>query len=111
LPVVRDRLAQGGDVRRSALVVAAWARYAEGFDEDGTPIDVVDPRRHELMELAGRQHEDPTSFLAARDIFGPLSTDPRFVHAYVEALESLHRDGARATVARAASYGAVRNDT
>ena len=27
---------------RSALVVAAWARYAEGVDEQGEPIEVVD---------------------------------------------------------------------
>ena len=32
----------GGEVQRSALVVAAWARYAEGVDEQGEPIEVVD---------------------------------------------------------------------
>ena len=34
-----------GQVRLSAAVVASWARYAEGVDEDGTPIKVEDNER------------------------------------------------------------------
>ena len=32
-PVVRSNLDQGGEVLRSAAIVASWARYAEGVDE------------------------------------------------------------------------------
>jgi mannitol 2-dehydrogenase len=35
LPVIRAQLATGGEIRRSAAVVASWARYAEGTDEQG----------------------------------------------------------------------------
>ena len=42
LPVVRANLASGGPVRLSAATVASWARYAEGVDEQGEPIDVQD---------------------------------------------------------------------
>ena len=59
LPVVHHRLAHGGEVRRSALVVAAWARYAEGADEQGQPIDVVDQRRDEVMERARKTRTEP----------------------------------------------------
>src|ERR671916_1511360 len=38
VPVVHDQLAARGEARRSALVIAAWARYAEGVDEHGNPI-------------------------------------------------------------------------
>src|SRR5664280_1863480 len=38
LPVIRHNVA-GGEIRRSAAVVASWARYAEGVDEQGQPID------------------------------------------------------------------------
>ena len=38
LPVVRENLARGGEVEHAAAVVAAWARYAEGVDEQGAPI-------------------------------------------------------------------------
>jgi mannitol 2-dehydrogenase len=98
LPVVRAQLACGGPVRRSAAIVASWARYAEGIDEQGAPIDVVDRRRDSLMAHAARQRTDPTAFLEQRDLFGDLADDERFVTAYRWALDSLLRDGARATL-------------
>lgn len=98
LPSVRDNLAAGGPIDHSALVVAAWARYAEGVDDAGHPIEVVDPLREQLMAAAARQREEPTAFLAQRDIFGDLVDDPRFRDAYLRALASLHTVGARATV-------------
>jgi mannitol 2-dehydrogenase len=98
IPVVRAQLACGGPVRRSAAIVASWARYAEGIDEQGAPIDVVDRRRDSLMAHAARQRTDPTAFLEQRDLFGDLADDERFVTAYRWALDSLLRDGARATL-------------
>ena len=51
VPVIRRQLESGGEVERSALVVASWARYAEGTDERGDEIEIVDRRRDEVMEL------------------------------------------------------------
>jgi mannitol 2-dehydrogenase len=98
LPVVRENLATGGEIRRSAAVVAGWARYAEGVDEQGAPIDVVDRRREQLLANAGRQREEPLAFVADRDLFGDLVDDERFTAAYLAALTSLHERGARATL-------------
>jgi mannitol 2-dehydrogenase len=98
LPVVRQQLATGGEIRRSAAVVASWARYAEGVDEAGQPIEVVDRLRDSLMALARRQREDPLAFIANRDLFGDLADHERFVTAYTSALASLHQRGARATL-------------
>ena len=42
VPVIRENLAAGRDVSLSAAVVASWARYAEGVDEQGEPIKIVD---------------------------------------------------------------------
>ncbi len=98
LPVVRRQLAAGGEIRRSAAVVASWARYAEGVDEQGEPIEVVDRLRDSLMPLARRQREDPDAFIANRDIFGDLADNKPFVVAYRSALASLHQRGARATL-------------
>jgi mannitol 2-dehydrogenase len=98
VPVIRDRLTHDGDVRRSALVVASWARYAEAVDEQGTPIEIVDRRRDDLLERARRYAEDPLAFLDDRSLFGDLRDDPRFVTPYLAALESLHGIGARATL-------------
>jgi mannitol 2-dehydrogenase len=98
LPVVREQLATGGEIRRSAAVVASWARYAEGVDEAGQPIEVVDRLRDRLMWAARRQHEDPDAFIANRDVFGDLVDQKPFVSAYRSALASLHQRGARATL-------------
>ena len=99
LPVIREQLATGGEINRSAAVVASWARYAEGVDERGEPIDVVDRYQDRLTSLARRQRDDPGAFIANRDLFGDLADDERFVTAYRSALTSLHQRGARATLA------------
>jgi len=98
LPVIREQLAAGGEIRRSAAVVASWARYAEGVDEQGEPIEVVDRLRDTLTPLARRQREDPDAFISNREVFGDLIDDERFVAAYRSALRSLHERGARATL-------------
>jgi mannitol 2-dehydrogenase len=98
LPVIRERLAQGSDVTLSAAIVASWARYAEGVDEQGEPIDVVDPLKDQLMPIAQRQQEEPLAFVENRRIFGDLVDDERFRRPYLQVLGSLHRDGARATL-------------
>jgi mannitol 2-dehydrogenase len=99
VPVIRHRLDGGGRVRRSALIVASWARYAEGLDEAGQPIEVVDRRKEEVTRRAQRQREDPLAFLDPR-LFGDLREQPRFTEPYLAALDSLHSRGARATLQR-----------
>jgi mannitol 2-dehydrogenase len=98
LPVIRQQLATGGEIRRSAAVVASWARYAEGVDEEGQPIEVVDRRRDSLAQLARRQRQNPDAFIANRDLFGDLADNGRFAADYRSALASLHQRGARATL-------------
>jgi mannitol 2-dehydrogenase len=98
LPVVRQQLATGGEIRRCAAVVASWARYAEGADEQGRPIEVADRLADSLTPLARRWCEDPDAFIANRNVFGDLAGDKRFVTAYRSALAALHQRGARATL-------------
>lgn len=98
VPVIRHRLADGHRVPRAALVVAAWARYAEGLDESGEPIEIVDRRRDQVMARAAGQRADPLAFLRDRDLFADLCDDARFTADYLEALSSLHEHGARATL-------------
>jgi mannitol 2-dehydrogenase len=98
LPVVRDQLAGGGDVSRSALVVAAWARYAEGVDERGTRIEVVD-RMLETVRAAAAKRDQPMAFLRDTGLFGDLAESTRFAEAYVRSRRRLDEVGARATVA------------
>ncbi|MBH0122836.1 mannitol dehydrogenase family protein [Rhodococcus sp. HM1] len=98
VPVIRENLAAGGPVRLSAAIVASWARYAEGVDEHGQPIEVVDRLADTLVPLARRQRSHPTAFVENTEVFGDLAGNRRFVDAYTGALDTLHRDGARATL-------------
>ena len=98
LPVIRHNLTTGGPIERSTAVVASWARYAEGVDEQGRPIEVVDRLADRLTAAARRQHTDPLAFIADREVFGDLIDNLRFVSTYRSMLASLHGKGARATL-------------
>jgi len=82
LPVIRQQLANGGEIKRLAAVVASWARYAEGTDERGQPIEVVDKLAGTLTRLARRWREDPAAFFANRDVFGRLRGRPHLLEAH-----------------------------
>ncbi len=99
VPVIRHNLFSDGPVRLAAATVASWARYAEGVDEQGEPIDVVDQLADSLVPIARSQHANPTAFIEITAVFGDLARHPRFVEAYRWALDSLHHNGARATMA------------
>lgn len=103
VPVVRENLASDGEVRHAAAIIASWARYAEGMDEDGNPIDVIDAQKERVMRTARSQlpasdqapaDADDLVFLRMRDLFGDLVDDPRFVAHYRRVLGVLHRRGA-----------------
>lgn len=99
LPVVREQLKMDEpQIRRSAAVVASWARYAEGVDEQGEAINVVDRLKDELMQIAAKNDEDILAFIKNRSVFGDLVDNALFVEAYTEAMTSLKEKGAKETV-------------
>ena len=102
VPVIRTNLEKGGEIERSALVVASWARYAEGVDEQGQPIEVVDQLRDRVMAAAARQNDEPLAFVRDEQLFGDLASNERFAEAYTRWLESLHQAGARSALERLA---------
>jgi mannitol 2-dehydrogenase len=103
VPVVQHNLAHGGPVELSATVIAAWARYAEGVDEQGRPIDIVDAAATELRAAASQRRSDPLAFLRNRRFFDDLVDSSRFTEPYLQALESFHEVGAIATFTGAIS--------
>ena len=56
--------------------MASWARYAEGVDEQGEPIDVQDQLADTLVPLARSQRDNPTAFIENTEVFGDLATHP-----------------------------------
>ncbi|HEX8496493.1 MAG TPA: mannitol dehydrogenase family protein [Actinomycetales bacterium] len=98
LPVVRDQLAAGRDIRRAVFTVAAWARYCEGVDEQGRAIDYVDLRKDELLEAARASVDRPLAFLELPALFGDLAQDERFRSQFESALTSIRTVGSRRTL-------------
>jgi mannitol 2-dehydrogenase len=98
VPVITENLRTGGEITLSALVVASWARYAEGVDEQGQPIELVDRLKDRVMAAAAATAGDPLAFIRDRDLFGDLAQDPRFAAAYTSALDALRTRGARSTL-------------
>ena len=68
LPVVRDRLRTGDDLRLSAAIVASFAIYCEGSDEAGRPLTIDDQRASSLASAAAQQTDDPLAFVRHRHL-------------------------------------------
>jgi mannitol 2-dehydrogenase len=98
VPVIRENIAAGRDVTLSAAVVASWARYAEGVDEQGEPIEIDDQLADTVRRLAAEQQEDPLAFVKNQELFGDLANETAFTKPYLDALNSLHTSGSRATL-------------
>ncbi len=98
LPVLRDNLASGGDIGVQTLLVAAWARYLEGTDEQGQPIEVVERRWEDLHARALAHRADPRAFLAGNAVLGDLADDERFAAAFAAASSAIHAKGARGAI-------------
>ena len=90
-------LLSGGLDSSTVLAIAGWARYAEGFDEQGRTLNIADVRHDEVVAAANRQRREPTAMLSLA-MFDGLRDDPRFVDAYTTALTALHEHGARQAI-------------
>lgn len=98
--MLRHNLAIGGPIAHATAIVAGWARYAEGSDEQGRPIDVVDRLAARVTAAARRYPEDPLALPSLRELFGDLAGDERFRKVYTEILTAMHEVGVAHTVDR-----------
>ncbi len=98
LPATIDRLKHGLDISGLALVSAMWCRYCAGVDEHDTAIEIRDQRAEKLTELALIARQNPSEFLAMRQVFGVLSDSPVFEKQFAAALDSLWRNGVEVTL-------------
>ena len=99
LPVIRHNLEHDGEIDRAVLVVAAWARYAEGVDEQGEPIKIVD----RLADTLNADRADANATTRSRSsatgsCSATWSTTSGSPSTYQRFLASLHEKGARATL-------------
>ncbi len=100
LPVVRDRKDRGLTSPWSAAIVASWAAFARGVDEDGTPIDFTDRRRRLIDAAVIRQASEPAGFLTVSELFGELGDDAEFARQFAAGYRQIADHGARFALER-----------
>ena len=102
LDPIRLHLQNGSSWRHLALGVAGWMRYTQAIDEQGQPIDVVDPLLADIQSINQRYQgaERVPALLALSGIFAhDLPDNSDFVAAVAQAYQQLCERGARACVA------------
>ena len=99
LPVVRDRQELGLTSPLSAAIVASWAAFARGVDEDGAPIDFIDRQRDLVDEAVRRQAAGPAGFLTVAKLFGALAEDDEFARQFATVYREISDHGARHALA------------
>ncbi len=98
VPVANHQLQTGGQIVHCAAIIALWARYAEGTDEAGAPIEVVDLLKDQVMAAAKQSQDRPMAFLEQPGLFGDLADNAHFAKTYVRVLEALRQHGVRSTL-------------
>lgn len=101
VPTINRLLADGRDTERAALVVAAWARYLKGVDENGEPFRITDPRAEFCQALVADDSLVSQRLLAVEDIFGlAIPRSAEFVGAFERCFNSLREHGVSKTLER-----------
>ncbi|MCU1405502.1 MAG: Mannitol dehydrogenase-like protein [Glaciihabitans sp.] len=94
LPVIREQLAAGGDIRRATLVIAAWSIWLEGRTEAGDEITIIDRRSAQLQEAVAAEDTTPGALLEVADVFGELGDNTSLRQGYLDARASIRKLGA-----------------
>ena len=98
LPTVNAQLKGNGTVELAAFIVAAWAIYSLGNDENGKPLIIKDAMELQLNEKAKMAVNNPKVFLEIESIFGQLKNDKTFVAAYTNAYKNIVANGVEKSV-------------
>ncbi len=94
-------LANGGDPRREALLLAAFRRYTGGVDDHGAAFEVSEPHLAEA-DWPLLRSADPLDALAASPFAAwGLADSPVFVREYLAMAGLLETEGVRAAIDRA----------
>jgi mannitol 2-dehydrogenase len=98
VPVIRHNLATGGPISHATAIVSSWARYAEGVDEQGSPIEIVDRLAAAVTAAARRYATDPLALLEMTELFGDLADNDRFREEFLRISASIHDLGVERTL-------------
>ncbi|WP_336346806.1 mannitol dehydrogenase family protein [Pseudomonas monsensis] len=101
IPTINRLIADGQETKRAALVVAAWALYLKGVDENGDTYSIPDPRAAFCQALVADDVLMTQRLLVVEEIFGTaIPRSAEFVAAFEWCCNSLREDGVTRTLER-----------
>ncbi|MHC8401163.1 mannitol dehydrogenase family protein [Pseudomonas sp. MDT1-17] len=101
VPTINRLIADGQETKRAALVVAAWALYLKGVDENGDTYSIPDPRATFCQALVADDVLITQRLLEVEEIFGTaIPRSPEFVAAFEWCCNSLRDVGVTRTLER-----------
>ncbi|MBN6774348.1 mannitol dehydrogenase family protein [Pseudomonas granadensis] len=101
IPTINRLIADGRETRRAALVVAAWALYLKGVDENGDTYTIPDPRAAFCQALVADDELITERLLGVEEIFGAaIAKSAEFVAAFEWCYNSLRDEGVTRTLER-----------
>lgn len=99
VPTINRLILDKGDLDRASLVVAAWALYLKGKDENGVAFKIPDPRAEFCQALVADDVLVTQRLLAVEEIFGTaIPQSPEFVASFEHNLNSLRELGVKKTL-------------
>lgn len=99
VPTINRLIDDSAELDRAALVVAAWALYLRGVDENGTSYQIPDPRAEFCQSLVEEDDGLADRLLGCEEIFGSrISHSPAFREAFERNLLRLRTLGVSGTL-------------
>ena len=99
VPTINRLIEDGRPLERAALVVAAWALYLKGVDEQGTRYHIPDPRAEFCQALVADDDKVRERVLGVEVIFGSaIPQSAAFVTAFELCYDSLRKLGVTRTL-------------
>jgi mannitol 2-dehydrogenase len=98
LPVIRDLLDNSRPAPAAIAVLACWARFLEGVDDQGRRFEIVDQHAADLQARAARHGDDLLAVVRDNPMFTGLTGREEFERPYATTLAAIRRDGIRAAL-------------
>lgn len=102
-PTVHAQLKTAMNVNLASFVIAAWAVYSLGLDENGNKIIIKDALSHVLQDKALKAKDNPEVFLEIDAIFGNLKNEPLFVDSFKRSYQAISENGIEKAVLEVSS--------
>lgn len=98
LPTVKHQLLNDQNIKRAAFVIAAWAKYNDGVDDNENSYNILDTMSGTLIRTAALSIQNPIKFIEIKAIFGDLSQNETFASSYIEALTQLRANDVKSCI-------------